>query len=212
MWTWCWNSLQLLQCRREAVKSTAWEVRSQDWNLKELAGEHHNAWSLRFNWIQRRTSHQGADSSMIARVEWPCLTSWEEVHGRRQLVPWGVLLSQATSETHALSYQRILRDAGRLKGTASDKLEEGVDDGRSVCPRIPWATRGLQWLGQWVPTLKSGGNPLNQVLVRIEGCNPPSREAGMRSNRVSWIARWNTSPAPCTHRPSRHPKRVWMRL
>ncbi len=27
-------------------------------NLKELAGEHHNAWSLRFNWIQRRTSHQ----------------------------------------------------------------------------------------------------------------------------------------------------------
>ncbi len=30
------------------------------------------------------------------------------MHGRRQLVPWGVLLSQATSETHALSYQRIL--------------------------------------------------------------------------------------------------------
>ena len=57
------------------------------------------------------------------------------MHGRRQLVPWGVLLSQATSETHAISYQHVtLCNGGHTNGTASDKLEEGVDDGRAVCP------------------------------------------------------------------------------
>ena len=69
-------------------------------------------------------------------------------------------------------------------------------------PRIPWATRGLQWLGQWVPTPKGGGNLLNLVVVRIEG---------MRSNRVSQ-SRGEYVPAPCTHRPSHHPKRAGMRL
>ena len=46
-------------------------------------------------------------------------------------------MEPATSETHALSYHQILRNAGHTKGTASDKLEEGVDDGRSVCPESP---------------------------------------------------------------------------
>ena len=27
-------------------------------NLKELAGEHHKGWMLRFNWTQRRETHQ----------------------------------------------------------------------------------------------------------------------------------------------------------
>ncbi len=30
-----------MQCRSEGIKLAAWEVRSQDWNLKELAGEHY---------------------------------------------------------------------------------------------------------------------------------------------------------------------------
>jgi hypothetical protein len=47
-----------MQCRREAVKLTTWEVWSQDWNLKELAGTHHKEWGVRFNWILRRESHQ----------------------------------------------------------------------------------------------------------------------------------------------------------
>ncbi len=59
------------------------------------------------------------------------------MHGRRQLVLSSVLLSQATSETHALSYQHNLWIGGHTRGTASDKLEEGVDDGRSVCPESP---------------------------------------------------------------------------
>lgn len=51
------NYLVLLQCRREAVKCATWGVRSQDLNLKELAGEHHKGWMLRFNWTQRREPH-----------------------------------------------------------------------------------------------------------------------------------------------------------
>ena len=40
----------------------------------------------------------------------------EVVHGRRQLVPWGVLLSQVTSETPAPSCYLVLRDQGTLGG------------------------------------------------------------------------------------------------
>ena len=46
-----------MQCCREAVKFAAWEVRTQVWNLKEVAGEHHKGWSLRFNWSQRQKSY-----------------------------------------------------------------------------------------------------------------------------------------------------------
>ena len=70
---------------------------------------------------------------------------------------------------------------GDNRGTASAKLEEGVDDGRSVCP-------------------ESAGRAVTRP-----------HEAGMRSNRVSQ-SRGEYVPAPCTHRPSRHPKRAWMRL
>ncbi|OIO20831.1 hypothetical protein AUJ17_05825 [Candidatus Micrarchaeota archaeon CG1_02_47_40] len=41
-----------------SLKSATWGVRSQDLNLKELAGEHHKGWKLRFNWIQRREYYQ----------------------------------------------------------------------------------------------------------------------------------------------------------
>ena len=46
------------RCRNEGVKLAAWEVRSQDYNFKELAGEHHKGCGVRFNLIQRRESHQ----------------------------------------------------------------------------------------------------------------------------------------------------------
>ena len=47
-----------MQCRSEGVKFTTWEVRPQDWNLKELAGAHYKEWSVRFNLIQLREPHQ----------------------------------------------------------------------------------------------------------------------------------------------------------
>ncbi len=40
--------------------------------------------------------------------------------------------------------------------------------------QISWATRALQWQGQWVTTPKGEVNPRNPVLVRIEACNSAS--------------------------------------
>ena len=50
--------LRNVQCRSEGIKLTTWEVRSQDWNLKELAGAHYKEWSVRFNRILPLKSYQ----------------------------------------------------------------------------------------------------------------------------------------------------------
>ncbi len=50
------------------MKRATWEVRPQGWNLKELAGEHYNGWSLRFNWINAGNL-TGTDSDMKARLK-----------------------------------------------------------------------------------------------------------------------------------------------
>ena len=70
-------------------------------------------------------------------------------------------------------------------------------------PRIPRATRELQWQGQWAPTPRGEGNP--QTLPQLgSGAATRPREHGMPSNRVS-SPRGEYVPAPCTHRPSLHP-------
>src|SRR2546426_12688499 len=73
-------------------------------------------------------------------------------------------------------------------------------------PRIPWATRELQWLGQWAPTPKGEGNPQTQPQLGSRAATSP-REHGIPSNRVS-SSRGEYIPAPCTHRPSLHPSLV----
>jgi hypothetical protein len=47
-----------MQCRSEGVKFATWEVWSQDWNLKELAGARYKGWNVRFNQILHREPHQ----------------------------------------------------------------------------------------------------------------------------------------------------------
>ncbi len=59
------------------------------------------------------------------------------VHGRRQLVPRGVLLSEVTSETRAHNYHQILLDDWVLCGDCLGNKEEGAGYGRSVCPESP---------------------------------------------------------------------------
>ncbi len=55
-------------------------------------------------------------------------------------------------------------------------LLKGRKDWATVGQHAPniRATRGLQWLGQWVPTPKGEGNLLNPSEVRIAGCNSPA--------------------------------------
>ena len=50
-------------------------------NLKELAGEHHKGWMLRFNWTQRRETHQerqqneGQTKDLARQAERYCIAS-----------------------------------------------------------------------------------------------------------------------------------------
>ena len=129
MWTWCPSTYVVQGCRREAVKSTAREVRSQGWNLMELAGAHYKGWMLRFNWIQRPKILPGKTAEWW--TAWRAfLTRWEVLYGHRQLVLWSILLTQATGETHASScYFDFCR--GHSRGTAR------------VISRKEWSTVGL---------------------------------------------------------------------
>jgi hypothetical protein len=76
-------------------------------------------------------------------------------------------------------------------------------------PRIPRATRELQWQRQWVPTLEREGN-LETLPQFGSKAGTRLRENGMPSNRAS-SSRGEYVPAPCTHRPSLHPSGVWVR-
>lgn len=59
------------------------------------------------------------------------------MHGGRQFVPWGVLLSEITNETPAPSCHPDLPVRGETGGTAGAKPEEGGGNGTSVCPESP---------------------------------------------------------------------------
>jgi hypothetical protein len=76
-------------------------------------------------------------------------------------------------------------------------------------PQIPWATRELQWMGQWAPTPKGEGNLQTHPQLGSRAATRP-REHGIPSNRVS-SSRGEYVPAPCTHRPSLHPSLALVR-
>ena len=59
------------------------------------------------------------------------------LHGRRQLVPRGVLLSQATSETYICICYRASNGERAQYGNCLGNEEEGVGHGRSVWPESP---------------------------------------------------------------------------
>ena len=77
-------------------------------------------------------------------------------------------------------------------------------------PRMPWATRAQQRLGQWDATPKGEANPLNPTLFRLRAVTRP-HDAGISSNQ-SLSHSGEYVPAPCTHRPSNHSSRVLTRI
>ena len=93
--------------------------------------------------------------------------------------------------------------------TASDKLEEGRGDARSVWPESA---------GPHV-AYKGGDNAFRRRKVKAIAQTPSQsrlgagtrpHEVGIPSNRVS-SSRGEYVPAPCTHRPSSHPSEVLVR-
>ena len=68
----------------------------------------------------------------------------------------------------------LLRSDGYTVGTAAAKAEEGMGNGRSVCPEYPGLHAGYNgWDNGYLPR-KGMEISLNPILVRIEGCNSPS--------------------------------------
>ena len=95
------------------------------------------------------------------------LTRWEELHSRRQPVPWGDLLNQVTGKTHIFIYHVYNKEIARVTG-----MKVWATLGGTV--RILWVTRARQWQIQWDATPKGEANLLKSVSVQIEVWNSAS--------------------------------------
>ena len=91
---------------------------------------------------------------------------------------------------------------GHSERTASDKLEEGGDDVKSLMALTCWATHVLQWYLQQEARLRGQANPKRYLssdcTLQLE-----VHEAGITSNRGS-ACHGECVPGSCTHRPSHH--------
>ena len=166
---------------RFTPKNTAWGVRWQHWNSKELTGVHTSsgAWGL-MRWYA-----QNLTNPSILHLYWGVL------HGCRQLVTCVLWFISKTSATRIYTLG--------IK-TAIEKMEEGADDVKSL-----WSL----WIGlhlcynegfnEW-PKGRPGGNFKRPSQF---GSKAATRlcEVGIASNRGS-ACRGEHVPGPCTHRPS----------
>ncbi len=128
------------------------------------------------------------------------------MHGRRQLVPRGVLLSQVTSETYIYNCQWLLRQDRAYYGDCLGNEEEGVGNGRSVCSessglqaRNNGGDNGLR-LRKEEPILETSSQFRLWIVTH-------PHDAGIPSNQVLSVP-GEYVPAPCTHRPSFQPSSV----
>ena len=108
------------------------------------------------------------------------------LHGCRQLVPWGVGLSPATSATPIFSCHHLVGDSGE---TARVSEEEGGDDVKSswpLCLGLHTCYNG-RYRGQRGREAKQISKSLSQF-----GLESGTRlhEVGIASNRASAMARW----------------------
>ena len=102
-------------CLSESIKYPTWEVRSQDWNSKELAGVRTSggACGLIRRYAQNLTNpwHVCREFRKLDFSVRPDRT--QVLHGCRQLVSWDVGLSPATSATPTFSCHQVM--LGTLK-------------------------------------------------------------------------------------------------
>ena|GEM_PF-1125698 len=172
MWARCLAFLENVRCRRKTVKLTAWELWPQGLNLKKLAGEHHKGWSLRFNWIQRRTSHRGRRQSEGQVDDFAGLAE-----------RWCMAAVSSCCEMSCQVRQRArpsplvaigsLRMPGTLRGPlAISQRKERATVG-PYAPNPPGNTRATMHRTEGCDP-ERGSQSLNLCSVRIEGCNPPS--------------------------------------
>ena len=104
--------------------------------------------------------------------------------------PHPMLPSLSTDKEHSLE-------------TAADKAEEGVGDGRSVCPESSGLHAALNGRDNGFRPRKRKAIPKNRSQSGSRVVTHP-REAGIPSKRRS-LSFAECVPVPCTHRPSSHP-------
>ncbi len=75
--------------------------------LKGIDGGPHKRWSMWFNSMIREEPYQGLNAFWRTLKGVFLRTGCKVLHGCRQLVPWGVRLSPATSATLIFSCQRL---------------------------------------------------------------------------------------------------------
>ena len=75
--------------------------------LKGIDGGPHKRWSMWFNSMIREEPYQGLNVDWQVWKQTFLRTIYKVLHGCRQLVPWGVRLSPATSATPIISCQRL---------------------------------------------------------------------------------------------------------
>ena len=101
----CWEQSQWLS---ESDKYPTWGVRTQVWNSKELTGARTSGGACGLiRWYARNLTW--ARMPLIgSEMNFPAMARSKVLHGCRQLVPWGVGLSPATSATPILSCQHVM--------------------------------------------------------------------------------------------------------
>ena len=104
--------LKTYESLSESDKWSTWVVHSQGWNSKKLTGIRTSGGTCGLIRQYARNLTWTRMPLTVAEMWFSFETKCKVLHGRRQLVPWGVRLSPVTSATLMFSYQRVM--AGTL--------------------------------------------------------------------------------------------------
>ena len=192
----------------ESIKYSTWGVRSQEWNSKELTGARTSGgacglirWYARnLTWTIMWVNDLEIDSLFGARNK--------VLHGCRQLVPWGVGLSPATSATPILSCQHIM--VGTLRKLPAQAVRKVGMTSSHHGPYVQGYTRAtmvstkgsdmVTWSQSQKADLSSDWG-LQLDLMKLE-----SLVIAYQQWRGEYV------PGPCTHRPSSHGSWVCLKM
>jgi hypothetical protein len=199
-----------IYCMRpsESIKYSTWGVRSQEWNSKELTGARTSGGACGLiRWYARNLTW----ALMWLTVPEMVLSfgTWNKVlHGCRQLVPWGVGLSPATSATPILSCQHVMMGTLR-KLPAQAERKVGMTSSHhgpyaQGYTRATMASTKSSDIVIWSESQKAGLSSdwgLQLDLMKLE-----SLVIAYQQWRGEYV------PGPCTHRPSSHGSWVYLKM
>ena len=136
--------------------------------LKGIDGGPHKRWSMWFNSMIREEPYQGLNAERIVWKQTSLRAICKVLHGCRQLVPWGVGLSPATSATPIFSCQRVM--SGTLKKLPTQVVRKAGTTSSHHGPYVLGHTRATM-VGTEGSYRVTGCESLKPISVRIGVCN-----------------------------------------